>query len=974
MLIRVLLLMMLFGPGVASAANIFTPAPADRSLYVLDTMFGQLGIFGGGMSDGFATSVAIFNGAALIIGGVLVVYSLIVGTIGTAHDGEVMGKKYSSVWIPLRTVLATALILPVIGGSSYCLMQLIVGWLIVQGVGLADEIWKTYMDRNSVLETVTLGLRSQDTNKLAWQIFSSSYCAEALNIIVEESVNQTNTGSNQSYMKYHVNPDKVPYFGYRKNSNESLNGGDTWSFGMDPQFIPHSIKFTKDICGTVEFVHSKTEVDTAAQVGQTVGRLDNGANTPTNQYQAENLKIINAERLKEAIRQARQIGLQGTENLIATINAQGRSYAHQVANNEIVDQSIITDAIKIANATYHASFKEQIGVLLEDSANLQQIKDLSSRDGWVMAGGWFMKLTSMQDVAGQIENMRPTGSYTDPSIVNPEIGREYSNRFESGLAETRHYNGVTLGINEENIGKRKALESAASSDSDTFSGSKLWSNIINTDFSFLRSSQSVEKQLSVIFKELATTFVIQKNEHPMIVMKKLGEWLFTIANGLIFLNVATGEDVQAVLKMFTFMFGPMLFALGFTLNYVMPMMPFMIWLGCFLGWLILCVEAIIAAPIWAVMHLSMSGDDMVGTGAQGYKLVLSLMLRPALMIFGFIAALTIMQVLGQFVNMVYVDIFTMAQQEANATTILISALAFPALYLGCMWVIIIKSMEVVYKIPDQLLQWFGGGGSQLAQSGESVGGLQSQAFAATQTTGRMMGGAGEQFYRMRDMQMNAQRNQMMQKQQDNEGFAKDMDKLDANAGVGASEVFKAAKSGTADDPVAFSKTPEGGKAVSKMGFMSQTIAAKPGDINTSGGRAVAEMHQKIASGLRDGSIKEVEEGYNKYGPEAFEKANGVGSFAIAKQMAGIEGNPSFSSLASNENFQNVASSLSNKVALLDGKTQGSGVEVMSKILEHPSVANAPATSEGNKGFDKMGVINAHIGKMYPVPTPENPDN
>ena len=51
------------------------------------------------------------------------------------------------------------------------------------------------------------------------------------------------------------------------------------------------------------------------------------------------------------------------------------------------------------------------------------------------------------------------------------------------------------------------------------------------------------------------------------------------------------------------------------------------------------VEAIIAAPLWAVMHLHPSGDDMTGKGGNGYMLVLGLVVRPALIIFGLIAAI-----------------------------------------------------------------------------------------------------------------------------------------------------------------------------------------------------------------------------------------------------------------------------------------------------------------------------------------------
>jgi len=34
------------------------------------------------------------------------------GTINTAHEGETLGKKWDTMWTPLRTALAIAVVLP----------------------------------------------------------------------------------------------------------------------------------------------------------------------------------------------------------------------------------------------------------------------------------------------------------------------------------------------------------------------------------------------------------------------------------------------------------------------------------------------------------------------------------------------------------------------------------------------------------------------------------------------------------------------------------------------------------------------------------------------------------------------------------------------------------------------------------------------------------------------------------------------
>ena len=169
------------------------------------------------------------------------------------------------------------------------------------------------------------------------------------------------------------------------------------------------------------------------------------------------------------------------------------------------------------------------------------------------------------------------------------------------------------------------------------------------------------------------------------------------------------------------------------------MLPFLMWIGVCLGWVVLCVEALIAAPIWAVMHLTANGDDLTGSGSQGYRLVLSLTLRPVLMVFGLIAALTIITVFGQLINMVFFDVFILSQQDSNIVIWIVGLLAAPLIYGGVMWTVIKKSMDAIHIVPDQILQWFGGAGQQLGHYGESLGGQNSGSYAAVGAIGVQAG-------------------------------------------------------------------------------------------------------------------------------------------------------------------------------------------------------------------------------------------
>ncbi|MEE9452511.1 MAG: DotA/TraY family protein, partial [Gammaproteobacteria bacterium] len=148
-----LILTMLAVPQWAFAADegwriplgFFTPGPEDVSVYLLGKIFGVVG----GVLTGDALVLGeifrTFNLAVLAIGGIVLIYIIFVSTLNTCNEGELLGRKWSSIFIPLRAVGGVALLLP-LGTTGYCAIQVFVMWVTLQGVGLADRVWETTID------------------------------------------------------------------------------------------------------------------------------------------------------------------------------------------------------------------------------------------------------------------------------------------------------------------------------------------------------------------------------------------------------------------------------------------------------------------------------------------------------------------------------------------------------------------------------------------------------------------------------------------------------------------------------------------------------------------------------------------------------------------------------------------------------------------------------------------------------------
>ena len=73
---------------------------------------------------------------------------------------------------------------------------------------------------------------------------------------------------------------------------------------------------------------------------------------------------------------------------------------------------------------------------------------------------------------------------------------------------------------------------------------------------------------------------------------------------------------------------------GLTIAFVLPMIPWVMWMAGVMGWLILVCEAVIAVPLWMLAHMTMQGEGLHGRANEGYGLLFNVLFRPTLMLFG----------------------------------------------------------------------------------------------------------------------------------------------------------------------------------------------------------------------------------------------------------------------------------------------------------------------------------------------------
>lgn len=77
---------------------------------------------------------------------------------------------------------------------------------------------------------------------------------------------------------------------------------------------------------------------------------------------------------------------------------------------------------------------------------------------------------------------------------------------------------------------------------------------------------------------------------------------------------------------------------GLTIAFVLPMIPWLIWIAGVGGWLILVCEAVIAVPLWMLAHMTAKGEGLHGRAVEGYSLIFNILFRPVLMLLGLFLA------------------------------------------------------------------------------------------------------------------------------------------------------------------------------------------------------------------------------------------------------------------------------------------------------------------------------------------------
>ncbi|OXJ00856.1 hypothetical protein CFB41_14335 [Burkholderia sp. AU33803] len=679
-LILLLVFLASFSANAQSALpNIFTPVDGDKFMVILKSLFGGL-INGDSSSDVFSSIMEMWNGAVATLGGIYLTYTIFTSVTMTAHDGEALGKEFHSFWVPVRSALGGALILPVING--YSPIQYVIIWCAMQGVGLADAVWSKFVSVPALSQISTVSFNNPDVTKLAKDILKAQMCNVALNTIY--SKNPSLVGGDGA-VNFGVSKD-TSYF--NMSTTIGLNGVTpvtTYRFGN----ANNSNGISPDYCGSV--VIKPYDTTNSASVSQSLG--DNLG--ITGQFTASAVDSINQAQ-QQAVDQMISTSQSIASNAVQMIDGSG---GLTQANRDQI-QSQVNSMIN----SYNDTVRKAASSTYNNAHPFADVSKSASQDGFALAGAWFLQLSLMQDRAQAAISSTPESSSIDklPSSLSDELSDKYMTAFQD-------LTGGSLANGDYGVEKQTEI-----------GGFMGW----------VKSGFDLQKPIQAIGSSL-TNFAIQDNENPIMQMRRLGDWIFTTMIAVTAGAIWVGKF--AALKMI--LMSPiviMLFILGFTLSYVLPYTPFLMWFGMDLALIGTIVGAVIVGPLWIVTLLIPHGNALLGSTSNGAKMLLSLTLRPVLMIFGLATSIVILNVMSQFLNTIYTNIFSMSQAGGTSISAVIGILAEPLLYMLTMFVLIKHTLSYMHKFADELLSWIGGSSGGYGESSEKI--AAAGVIATSQTT------------------------------------------------------------------------------------------------------------------------------------------------------------------------------------------------------------------------------------------------
>ncbi|HBY9737787.1 TPA: type IV secretion protein DotA, partial [Klebsiella pneumoniae] len=148
----------------------------------------------------------------------------------------------------------------------------------------------------------------------------------------------------------------------------------------------------------------------------------------------------------------------------------------------------------------------------------------------------------------------------------------------------------------------------------------------------------------------------------------------------------------------------MLLVLGSMMSVFIPLIPVINWIMALVEWFVVVLTGIAASTLWAVAHVNVA-DKTDDRSTTGYIFIIDVLLRPILMVCGFVFAMLVLTGVGTLFDVLFIPAFRDVQ--GSSVTGLFTLLALLVVYARVMGGLIMWVFMLPIRLPNWVISWIG---------------------------------------------------------------------------------------------------------------------------------------------------------------------------------------------------------------------------------------------------------------------------
>ncbi len=801
-LLPTLLLLMLFsGAALADAANpsitsVAVAGKTDLSIAYLSSVFGSVtGVLNGTSGQMFGKLMYQFNQGLLVVAGCWLGFTVLTMVFKSAISGSFMQQDNKVPLILLRVAFGFGLLIPN-PSTGYTLLQGIVMQVVVQGVKLADQVWDyglDYMNSGGSLWSQPANNPGMVDLKNGGASSGGLVSGPDSNAILGSQTNEASLGNFDKLGMIQKVMAMEACMVQSSIDSEKDQGSEPNDFNLSgPQFsinenlidsqyeFPNADGSNNIGCGVIPW--NSIASNSNLQCSPPKDGVASDDNTKCGYSRLAVREMIYT--LLPAVKKYVCLHPPGASNLSSSV-CSGLESTN--------DTDYATDAMMGALLNYanliNPLVRQDVGG--KDAKQALQFIPQAKKDGWMTAGRYYWDLLRVEGAynglmkkPAPLSNYLPTTSKINPPSEN--ISDNAKSAANQLLSETPGENGYIFKVNVKVTAASGASQAGATAEAASPKKSALsWLFAI-----FL----PVVGEISTLIMLFSTkTGSLGLGPEPILWLHNVGMvcisigsnlWLGTaLSVFLLMIPAATCSAVQPAaisIKSVIDWIQPIMlvaaaafFSLGIFLGYYLPLYPYMLFTFGVIGWIIIVIEAMVAAPLVAMGITHPENHDFLGRSAQAVMLLLGVFLRPALMVIGLFAGMILCQVSLSIILYTFAgfanDIFYMHAPISGAPSgdvllngaavamgnvmaggvgstwvmpLVLALIVFPmflSIFVMLVYTATTNCFSLIHQLPDYIMTWIGAPASHSMNAKEMAGEIKQGMSSGAEKTAKASG-------------------------------------------------------------------------------------------------------------------------------------------------------------------------------------------------------------------------------------------